>query len=156
MPARASPREGGTYPRRSMFPINTTKLVTEWRGRGEPIVLAWFAGALFLAEGLYASSYPVTLPFASVSLASAGAVSAVAGLTVILVAAFYITYGSFRAYLGTLLVLICTGDLWFGGGFWVGSILGTIAGVLVIVLPPYPVVNSPESRPDTTTLPPPI
>lgn len=107
-------------------------------------MLAWVAGVLFVTEGFYLAVNTVPLPFGSVSLPSAAAISAVAGLSVIFLAAFYRSYGDARAYFGTLIVLISAGDLWFGGGFWVGSLLGTIAGVLIIILPPYALVHQPE------------
>lgn len=155
MLGRESPPEGGRVTdRATVNPSNDLALVTEWRGRGEPMILAWVAGALFLAEGLYISTYRVSLLFGSVSLPSAGAISAVAGLTVVFLAALYRSYGSFRPYIGTLLVLIATGDLWFGGGFWVGSVLGTIAGVLIIALPPYPISHHPRSFPGDPFQPP--
>ncbi|HXY12171.1 MAG TPA: hypothetical protein VEJ85_01575 [Thermoplasmata archaeon] len=113
-------------------------LITQWTGRGEAIVLAWVAGGLFLGEGFYLPTNPVALPFDSVSHPAAGAISAVAGLALFFLSAFYRSFGQYRSYMGTLVILIATGDLWFGGGFWVGTILGTIAGVLIIVLPPYP------------------
>ena len=117
--------------------------VTEWRGRGEACILAWVAGVLFVTEGFYLVSYSLSLPFGSVDLPSAGAISATAGLSVIFLAAFYRTYADFRSYFGTLIVLVSAGDLWFGGGFWVGSILGTVAGMLILLLPPYGIVNQP-------------
>jgi len=120
-------------------------LVTEWKGRGEAIVLAWVAGGLFLVEGFYLLlTSSVTLPFGSVSALTAGALSTMAGLGIAFLAAFYRSYGGARAYFGVVIVLIAAGDLWFGGGFWVGSVVGTIAGVLVIVLPPYTRVRLPE------------
>jgi hypothetical protein len=120
-----------------------TELVTEWKGRGEPMLLAFVAGVLFLAEGFYLLVDTVSLPFASLSTPAAGAVSAAAGLTVIFLAAFYRSYGGARAYFGTLVVLIGAGDLWFGGGFWVGSVLGVVSGTLIIALPPYSRVRLP-------------
>ena len=117
--------------------------VTEWRGRGEACILAFVAGVIFVTEGFYLLNHTLSLPFASVDLPSAGAISATAGLSVVFLAAFYRTYAEFRSYFGTLIVLISVGDLWFGGGFWVGSILGSIAGVLVIALPPYGIVHQP-------------
>jgi hypothetical protein len=119
-------------------------LVTEWRGRGEACILSWVAGVLFVVEGFYLTSHTLALPFASVDLPSAGAISVVAGLSLIFLAALYRSYGDYRSYLGTLITLISAGALWFGGGFWVGSILGTISGVLVIVLPPYPQTHRPS------------
>ncbi len=117
--------------------------IMEWRGRGEACILAWVAGVLFVTEGFYLLVNKAWLPFGSVDLPSAGAVSAFAGLGLIFLGGFYRSYGNFRAYFGTLIVLISAGDLWFGGGFWVGSILGTIAGVLIIVLPPYGLAHQP-------------
>ena len=122
---------------------NVAGPITEWRGRGEPIVLAWVAGVLFLVEGFYLLVYTASLPFGSLSLPSAGAISVIAGLTLIFLGAFYRSYGDARPYFGTLIVLIAAGDLWFGGGFWVGSVFGTIAGVLIIALPPYPRTHRP-------------
>ena len=119
--------------------------VTEWRGRGEVMFLTGIAGVLFVVEGFYlAANTAVTLPFESVSLPAAGALSAVAGVALVLLAGLYRGFGSQRAYLGTLVVLVATGDLWFGGGFYVGTILGTVAGVLMIALPPYPLAFTPE------------
>jgi hypothetical protein len=118
--------------------------VTEWKGHGEACVLAWVAGVLFLVEGFYLLVHTaIALPFASVDLPSAGAVSAAAGLSVIFLAAFYRSYGEYRSYFGTLIVLISVGEVWFGGGFWVGSILGTIAGVLILAFAPYAVRHQP-------------
>ncbi|HYA71227.1 MAG TPA: hypothetical protein VEH28_07670 [Thermoplasmata archaeon] len=118
--------------------------VNEWRGRGEACVLAWVGGVLFLVEGFYLLVHTaIALPFGSVDLPSAGAVSAAAGLSLIFLAAFYRSYGEYRSYFGTLIVLISAGDVWFGGGFWVGSILGTIAGVLILALPPYGLRHQP-------------
>jgi hypothetical protein len=119
------------------------EVVTEWVGRGEAILLAMIAGGLFLAEGFYLPYSTVTLPFASVSLPAAGAISVVAGLSVIFLAALYRSYGSARLSMGPIIILVSAGDLWFGGGFWVGTILGTIAGVLITVLPPYPRFHQP-------------
>jgi hypothetical protein len=112
--------------------------ITQWSGRGEAIVLSWVAGGLFLGEGFYLPTSAVALPFGSVSLPAAGALSAVAGLALFFLSAIYGSFGQYRSYFGTLIVLIAAGALWFGGGFYVGTILGTIAGVLIIVLPPYP------------------
>lgn len=120
------------------------ELETEWRGRGEPILLVGVAGVLFIVEGFYLLVNTAPLPFGSLSLPSAGAISVMAGLVVIFLAAFYGTYGGVRSYFGTLIVLIAAGDIWFGGGFWVGSIVGTVGGALVIVLPPYPRVRLPS------------
>jgi len=106
-------------------------------------MLAWVAGVLFVTEGFYLLVNTLALPFGSVDDPSAGAISAAAGLAVIFLAAFYRSFGDFRSYLGTLIVLISVGDLWFGGGFWVGSALGTIAGVLAICLPPYALRHTP-------------
>lgn len=106
-------------------------------------MLAWTAGVLFVTEGFYLASHTLPLPFGSVDLPTAGAISATAGLSLIFLAAFYRSYGEARAYFGTLIVLVSAGDLWFGGGFWVGSVLGLIAGVLIIVLPPYGLVHQP-------------
>jgi len=108
------------------------------------MLIGWCAGALFLAEGFYLPGSSIALPFGSVSDPAAGAVSAVAGLTVLFLSSFYRSYGFYRPYLGTLLVLISAGDLWFGGGFWVGSFLGATAGALIIALPPYPRYYRPE------------
>jgi len=107
-------------------------------------MLAWVAGVLFVTEGFYLLENPVALPFGSVGLPSAGALSATAGLAVIFLAAFYRTYADFRAYFGALIVLLSAGDLWFGGGFWVGSVVGIVAGVLILVLPPYGLVHQPR------------
>jgi hypothetical protein len=106
-------------------------------------MLAWVAAVLFLTEGFYLLTHTLTLPFGSIDLPSAGALSAVAGLSMIFLPAFYRSYGNYRAYFGTLIVLVSACDLWFGGGFWVGSVLGTIAGVLMLVLPPYGLVHEP-------------
>lgn len=106
-------------------------------------MLAWVAGVLFVTEGFYLAVHTVSLPFGSVDLPSAGALSAAAGLSLIFLGGFYRSYGNFRAYFGTLIVLVSAGDLWFGGGFWVGSIVGMIAGVLIIILPPYGLVHQP-------------
>ena len=119
-------------------PPGTRGLITQWTGRGEAIVLAWGAAGLFLGEGFYLPTSTGTLPFGSVSHPAAGAISAVAGLALFFLSAFYRSFGSYRSYFGTLIVLVAVGDLWFGGGFWVGTILGTISGVLIITLPPYP------------------
>jgi 4-amino-4-deoxy-L-arabinose transferase-like glycosyltransferase len=118
-------------------------LVTEWTGRGEAIVLAMVAGGLFVAEGFYLPYSTVALPFASVSLPAAGAISVAAGLAIVFLAALYRSYGAARSSVGVVIVLIAAGDLWFGGGFWVGTLLGTVAGVLIIVLPPYPRFHQP-------------
>lgn len=106
-------------------------------------MIAWVAGVLFVTEGFYLATHTLPLLFGSVDLPTAGAISVAAGLSLIFLAAFYRSYGDFRAYFGMLIVLISTGDLWFGGGFWVGSILGAIAGVLIIMLPPYGLVHQP-------------
>jgi hypothetical protein len=107
-------------------------------------MLAWVAGVLFVTEGFYLLNHSIALPFGSVDLPSAGALSATAGLALIFLAAFYRSYADLRSYFGTLIVLIAAGDLWFGGGFWVGSIVGTIAGVLILILPPYGLVHQPD------------
>jgi len=126
--------------------------VTEWRGRGEACVLAWTAGVLSIVEGFDLLVRTVALPFGSVDLPSAGAVSVAAGLSLIFLGGFYRSYGEYRSYFGTLIVLIAAGGLWFGGGFWVGSVLGLIAGVLIIALPPYPLAHSPAgSVPETSS-----
>jgi len=119
--------------------------VTEWRGRGELMFLGGIAGVLFVIEGFYlAANTSVSVPFGSVTLPAAGALSSVAGVALVLLSALYRGYGSYRAYLGTLVLLVAAGNLWFGGGFYVGTILGTIAGTLMIALPPYPIVFTPE------------
>jgi hypothetical protein len=118
-------------------------LVTEWIGRGEAIVLAMVAGGLFVAEGFYLPYSTVALPFASVSLPAAGAISVAAGLAMVFLAALYRTYGQTRSSVGVVIVLIAAGGLWFGGGFWVGTFLGSVAGALIIVLPPYPRSHQP-------------
>jgi len=118
-------------------------LVTEWRGRGEPIVLAAIAAVLFITEGFYLLVSTVPLPFGSLSLPAAGAAEVAVGLCVMFLAVFYRTYGGARSYFGTLILLLAAGDLWFGGGFWAGSLLGSVAGALIIALPPYPRVSLP-------------
>jgi hypothetical protein len=120
-----------------------TGLVTEWRGRGEPIALAVVAAILFVAEGFYLLVSAVPLPFGSLSLPAAGATEVAVGLSVLFLALFYRTYGGARSYFGTLIVLLAAGDLWFGGGFWAGSLLASVAGALIIALPPYPTVSLP-------------
>lgn len=110
-------------------------------------MLTWVAAVLFIAEGFYLLSNTVVLPFGSVDLPSAGALSSVVGLSLIFLGAFYRSYADYRAYFGTLIVLISAGGLWFGGGFWVGSIVGIVAGVLIIVLPPYGLVHEPGQWP---------
>jgi hypothetical protein len=106
-------------------------------------MLAWVAGVLFLVEGFYLLTHTFALPFSSLDLPTAGAISAFAGLSLIYLAAFYRSYGEFRAYLGTLIVLVSACGLWFGGGFWAGSVLGLTSGVLIIALPPYGLVHQP-------------
>jgi len=119
-------------------------LVTEWRGRGEACVLTWVAGVLLLVEGFYLLVHTsIALPFGSVDLPSAGATSVAGGLSLIFLGGFYRSYGEYRTYFGTLIVLISVGAIWFGGGFWVGTFLGAIAGVLIIVLPAYPMRHQP-------------
>jgi len=108
------------------------------------------AGGLFLGEGFDLAVATVSLPFASVSDPAAGAISVAAGLSLIILAALYRSYGSTRSFLGPIVVLIAAGDLWFGGGFWVGSLVGTVAGVLIIVLPPYARSHQPEGTVDET------
>jgi len=108
-------------------------------------MLAWVAGVLFVAEGFYLLTNKLVLPFASVDLPTAGAVSAVAGLSLIFLAGFYRSYGEYRAYLGTLILLISACDIWFGGGFWAGSIIGTVAGALMLALPAYGLTHHPDS-----------
>jgi hypothetical protein len=99
---------------------------------------------LFLVEGFYLLVHTsIALPFGSVDLLSAGATSSAAGLSMVFLGGFYRSYGEYRAYFGTLIVLISVGDLWFGGGFWVGTVLGAIAGVLIIALPAYPLLHRP-------------
>lgn len=129
-------------------PQSPVERMTEWQGRGEAIVLGVVAGILILGEGLYLISNKVALPFASIALPVAGALGAVAGLSVLFLALFYRTYGDARPYIGPLLILISVGDLWFGGGFWVGAVLGAVSGVLVIVLPVYPRTGDPWTQPD--------
>jgi len=107
-------------------------------------MLAWVAGVLFVAEGFYLLTNSLALPFASVDLPTAGAVSAVAGLGLIFLGGFYRSYGEYRSYLGTLILLISACDIWFGGGFWAGSIIGAFAGALMLVLPPYGLMHDPD------------
>lgn len=119
-------------------------VVTEWTGRGEAMILGGTAGVLFVTEGLYLQYNVIPLVFSSVACDTAGALSAVAGLALLLFSGLYRTYGGYRSHLGTLVVLISAGDLWFGGGFWVGTILGVVAGVLMITLPPYARIHQPS------------
>lgn len=118
--------------------------IDEWRGRGEACVLAWAAGLMFIIEGFYLLVGAAQLPFASVAPMTAGVVSALAGLGLIFLGGFYRSYADARGYFGTLAVIVSVGGLWFGGGFWVGSILGTIAGGLILALPPYGLVHEVE------------
>lgn len=106
-------------------------------------MLTWVAGVLFIAEGFYLLTNKLVLPFASVDLPTAGAVSVVAGLSMVFLGGFYRSYGEYRSYFGTLVVLVAACDIWFGGGFWAGSIIGTAAGALILVLPPYALVRDP-------------
>ena len=117
--------------------------VTEWTGRWEAILVGVIAGLLLLGDGFYLLANNGVLPFGSVDDPTAGATSVAAGLAVVFLAIYYRTYGEFRGYIGVLLILISGGDLWFGGGFWAGSLLGTAAGVLVVALPPTPRFHSP-------------
>lgn len=117
--------------------------IDEWRGRGEACVLAWAAGMMFIIEGFYLLVGSVQLPFASVNSQSAGVVSTLAGLSMIFMGGFYRSYAELRGYFGSFGLLVSVGGLWFGGGFWAGSILGTIAGGLILVLPPYGLVHEP-------------
>jgi len=110
-------------------------------------MLTWAAGVLFVAEGFYLVVDRLVLPFASIDLPTAGAVSAVAGLSLIFLGGFYRSYGEYRSYFGTLIVLVSAGGIWFGGGFWAGSVIGTVAGVLVLVLPPYGLMHVPGTSP---------
>jgi hypothetical protein len=107
------------------------------RGRGEGVALTAVAGLLFIAEGVYVSGGSVPLPFSDVPLQVAGVLSALAGLSLLILAVVYRTSPAYRSLLGTLAVLFAAGDLWFGGGFLVGSVVGTIGGLLMILLPLY-------------------
>lgn len=118
--------------------------IDEWRGRGEACVLAWAAGLMFIIEGFHLLVATTQLPFASVAPQSAGVISALVGLTLIFLGGFYRSYADARAYFGTLAVLVSVGGIWFGGGFWVGSIVGTIAGGLILALPPYGLTHEVE------------
>lgn len=106
-------------------------------GRGEAVGLAVLAGLLLVFEGGYLFFASVVLPFASVPLEPAGAFSIAGGVALMILAAAYRVGPGTRPYVGPTVVIISAGALWFGGGFLVGTILGLVAGVLMIVLPIY-------------------
>jgi hypothetical protein len=107
------------------------------RGRGEAEVLTVVAGLLFVLEGAYLLGGSVALPFSGIVLQDAGVLSALAGLSLLILALVYRTNPEYRSLLGTLTVLLAASDLWFGGGFLAGSVVGTIGGLLMILLPLY-------------------
>lgn len=106
-------------------------------GRGEAVGLGAIAGVLFLIEGAYLFFQAVALPFGSVPLDLAGALSIAGGGALLVLAFVYRSRPDARSSVGPVVVIIAAGGLWFGGGFLVGTILGLVAGVLMIVLPIY-------------------
>ena len=106
-------------------------------GRGEAVGLAVIAGLLFIIEGGYLFFDRVALPFASIPLALAGAFSIAGGVVLVVLAFAYREGPNARPSLGPAVVIISAGAIWFGGGFLVGTILGLVSGVLMIVLPIY-------------------
>ncbi len=61
------------------------------RGRGEAAALTAVSGALCILEGFYQLGASITLPFSSIPLQDAGALSALAGLSLLIIAFVYRT-----------------------------------------------------------------
>ncbi len=103
-------------------------------GRPEAAFLTAVSGAICVVQGLYLITGSVVLPYASVSLTQAGLLSAVLGLGILTLAFTFWTKPQLRSSLGTTTILLSAVDFWFGGGFFVGSLLGLVGGVLMVML----------------------
>lgn len=99
------------------------------------MVLTAISGALCVLQGLYLFGSPLSLPYSGIPLPAAGAVSALVGVVLLIVADLYRTLPEYRPRFGPLVVVLAAADLWFGGGFLVGTVIGLIGGVLMIALP---------------------
>ena len=104
-------------------------------GRPEAAFLTAVSGAILLVEGFYLITGSGTPSYASVSVSQAGFLSSALGLGILVLAFAFWTKPQFRSSVGTTTILLSAVDFWFGGGFLVGSLLGLIGGLLMILLP---------------------
>lgn len=104
-------------------------------GRLEPVVLATVGGFVLMAEGVFLFRGHVTLPFGSISTGAAAYGALFGGLAVIALAWTYRNGRDFAPLAGTGILLLASALLVCGGGFWVGSLLGLLSGLLILLLP---------------------
>jgi Family of unknown function (DUF6114) len=112
-----------------------TPETTRPRGRSEAAILTGVAGVLCTIQGLSLFGASTPLPYADISVPAAAVAAALVGVTLMLVADLYRTLPEYRPRFGPLVIILAASDFWFGGGFLVGSLLGVIGGLLMIVLP---------------------